>query len=325
MMVLYGDRRSDAPDRPIGMASIALSATALYVAAMESDLTNLRETIVAAFPALHSGRFSLHTIGWDSAAVDVDDRLIFKFPRHAEAESRLRAEAGLLAAVRPHVTMPLPDQQLHAGPPLFSCHAKLKGEHLLAAHYEQLPVKARERLAAEVSLFFAELHALDHAAMKDAGAGPIGSWLPPDEILREAWPLLPQALRGYAERTIKAWQDLGPDPHDTTYGHFDSHGWNMAFDHSARRLNGIFDFGDSGFGDLHKEFIQPSWISPDFVERLARDYERLTGRSIDLQRVKLICGVLRLSELGGLANDPVRAEAMAKSVADWAAYQEAVL
>ena len=158
--------------------------------------------------------------------------------------------------------------------------------------------------------------------MTDAGAGPIGSWLPPDEILREAWPLLPQALHGYAERTIAAWQELDDDPHGMTYGHFDSHGWNMAFDHDAELLNGIYDFGDSGFGDLHKEFIQPSWIAPDFVERLAIEYERLTGRSIDLQRVKLICGVLRLSELGGFANDPMRAEEMVTSVAAWAAYQE---
>lgn len=289
---------------------------------MDSELTTLRATIVAAFPELQSARFNLHTIGWDSFAVDVDDRLIFKFPRHAEAERRLKAEAGLLAAVRPNVTMPLPDLQLHAGPPLFSCHAKLKGEHLLAVHYEWLPIRARERLAADVAQFFAQLHALYHGAMKIAGAGPIGSWLPPDDILREAWPLLPPELHGYAERTIKAWQDLGPDPHGTTYGHFDSHGWNMAFDHDAECLNGIYDFGDSGFGDLHKEFVPPSWISPDFVERLANDYERLTGRAVDLQRVKLISGVLRLSELGGFAEDPVRADAMVTSVADWAAYQE---
>jgi aminoglycoside phosphotransferase (APT) family kinase protein len=282
----------------------------------------LRAAIVASFPELQSARFTLHTIGCDSFAVDVDDRLIFKFPRHAEAETRLKAEAGLLAVLRSKVTMPLPDQQLHTGPPLFSCHVKLKGEHLLTAHYERLPIKARERLAADVALFFAELHALDPAAMTEAGAGPIGSWLPPDEILRQAWPLLPQQLRGYAERTIKAWDNLEADPHGVTYGHFDSHGWNMAFDHDAARLNGIFDFGDSGFGDLHKEFVPPSWISSDFVERLAKDYEQLTGRAIDLPRVRLICGVLRLSELGGFANDPVRAEAMVKSVADWAAYQE---
>jgi aminoglycoside phosphotransferase (APT) family kinase protein len=286
---------------------------------MDSHLADLRRTIVAHFPELHSAHFNLHTIGFDSFAVDVDDRLIFKFPRHAEAERRLKAEAGILAAARPAVTMQLPEQTIHSGPPLFSRHAKLQGEHLLAAQYEKLPDAARERLAADVALFFAELHAIDHVAMKEAGAGTIGSWLPPEDILREAWPLLPQALQDYAEHTIRVWQDLSPDPHGITYGHFDSHGWNMAFDHEAARLNGIYDFGDSGFGDLHKEFIQPSWISPDFVERLAREYERLTARAIDLERVTLISGVLRLSELGGA--DPARAEAMVKSIADWSAYR----
>lgn len=288
----------------------------------DKKLRGLRETIIAHFPELQAAHFTLHTIGFDSFAVDVDDRLIFKFPHHAEAERRLKAEAGILAAVRPAVAMPLPEQRLYAGPSLFSCHAKLKGEHLLAAQYEKLPMAARDRLTADVALFFSELHAIDDARMKEAGAGPIGSWLPPDEILRHAWPLLPQELHGYAERTIKTWQDLSPDPYGTTYGHFDSHGWNMAFDHAAQRLNGIYDFGDSGFGDLHKEFIQPSWISADFVDRLAKEYERLTARLIDLKRVKLISGVLRLSELGGFANDPARAKAMVKSVADWAAYQE---
>ncbi len=69
----------------------------------------------------------------------------------------------------------------------------------------------------------------------------------------------------------------------------------MAFDHDAERLNGIYDFGDSGFGDLHKEFVPPSWISPDFVERLAKDYERLTGQrdrsatgQADLRRAAIV-------------------------------------
>src|SRR5690606_118402 len=108
----------------------------------------------------------------------------------------------------------------------------LRGEHLLTAQYERLPPGARERLAADVALFFSELHALDHAAMRGAGAGPIGSWLPPGDILRQAWPLLPQALHGVATRTVEAWRDLPPDPRGATYGHFDSHGWNMAFDHT---------------------------------------------------------------------------------------------
>jgi hypothetical protein len=285
-------------------------------------LQNLRATIIDAFPEHTSANFSLLTAGWDSFAVDVNDRLIFKFPRHAAAETRLKTEARLLAVVRPAVTMRVPDLALHPGPPLFSLHAKLPGEHLLAEHYERLPIEARQRLAADMAVFYAELHRLDPRRLEAAGAGPIGLWLPPDEILRLAWPLLPLELQNYAERTIAAWERMAGDPHGTTYGFFDGHGWNMAFDHAAGRLNGIYDFGDSGFGPLHHEFIHINWISPDLAERVIAEYETLTGRELDRERIKLITGVLRLSELGGFANDTARVAKAVRTVAEWAAYQQ---
>lgn len=51
---------------------------------------------------------------------------------HEEAESLVR-EAGLLAVIRPTVTMPVPDLTLHSGPPLFSRHRE--GDHLVSAQY----------------------------------------------------------------------------------------------------------------------------------------------------------------------------------------------
>ncbi len=112
----------------------------------EFDLASLKPVIIAHFPALAPARFSLLPQGWHSTAVDVDDTWVFKFPRGAGAEAALRTEAGLLAAIRPHVAMPVPALSLIAGPLLFSRHRKLKGEHLTAAQYALLPEPARRRL-----------------------------------------------------------------------------------------------------------------------------------------------------------------------------------
>jgi hypothetical protein len=283
-----------------------------------STVEPLRAAVLGAFPELSASRFTLLTAGWDSVAVDVDDNLIFKFPRHEAAERALASEAGLLAAIRPAVSMAVPELTIHPGPPLFSRHVKLKGEHLLAAQYELLPIEARQHLAADMALFYAELHAFDPARMEVAGARPIKPWLAPDDMLRRAWPALPPELRPYAERTIGAWQLLAPDPHGTVYGFFDGHGWNMAFDHARGRLNGIYDFADSGFGPLHQEFVQPNWISPDHTARVADKYQRLTGRVLDLERITLLTGVLRLSELAEYADDPAHRDAMLRNVAEWA-------
>jgi Phosphotransferase enzyme family len=170
-----------------------------------------------------------------------------------------------------------------------------------------------------MALFYAQLQRLDARDLEAAGAGPIKPWLQPEDILRRIWPLLPSRLRRYAERSIAAWQQLPADPYGTVYGFFDGHGWNMAFDHTRNRLNGVYDFGDSGFGPLHQEFIYSNWIAPDLTARIIAEYEVLSGLGLDRQRIDLLSGVLRMSELAEYADDAEHAPAMVKNVADWAA------
>jgi hypothetical protein len=103
------------------------------------DPDTLEAAITYAVPGLSDSTFTLHTAGWDSVAVEVDDRLIFKFPRSEAAELALVREARLLEMVRPAVTIRVPDLIVHHGPPLFSQHTKLQGEHLVTAHPGEPP------------------------------------------------------------------------------------------------------------------------------------------------------------------------------------------
>jgi hypothetical protein len=139
------------------------------------ELAHCRAAITAAFPELATSRFELATEGWDSVAVDVDDRLIFKFPRHAVAEKALQREAQLLAVIRPQISMPVPDLRIAQGLPLFSVHEKLKGVHLVTADYDRLPEVARQRLGERLGRFYAELH-YEYRKILRAGARfhPVG-------------------------------------------------------------------------------------------------------------------------------------------------------
>jgi aminoglycoside phosphotransferase (APT) family kinase protein len=273
------------------------------------DPEALRGVIIGVFPDLAGGMFTPQVRGWDSIAIDVDDRLIFKFPRHGAARTRLVHEAAVLAIIRPAVSLPTPNMTLHEGPSpegalLFSRHDKLRGGYLEPAVYAGLGDTARNRLAQDLALFYAQLHDLPADALDAAGARAIEPWLEPDNILAQTWPVLSEPLRRYAERTIAAWRALPPDPHGRTYGFFDGHGWNMAFDTAAQRLNGVYDFGDSGFGPLQQEFIYANMISPDLAGRIIGRYEILTGRALDRERIALLYEVLRLSELAQSADDP---------------------
>jgi aminoglycoside phosphotransferase (APT) family kinase protein len=278
---------------------------------------NFRRAIVAAFPDLAQSTFAVAGRGWHSLAVEVDGRLIMKFPEGAEAEHALIREARLLGAVRPFVRMPVPDMSIESGPPLFSVHAKLAGAMLEPADYLRLSEIARAHLAEEVADFLTALHAIDAERMQAAGAEPIGLWDARDSTLAPVWPLLPDDVRHAARAAIAAYRDLGPDPLGEVYGFFDAHGWNMAFDHAAERLNGIFDFADSGFGPVHREFVQVSLISPDLAARTMRAYTVRTGKALDPRRVFLLAAAMRLSELAGAVETGAHVDAMLDDVLGW--------
>jgi Ser/Thr protein kinase RdoA (MazF antagonist) len=285
----------------------------------ETEVDQFRTAILSAFPALADASFRLATLGWDSVAVDVDGRLIFKFPRNEGAEKRLRMEIALLDVIRPRVSLPVPDMALHEGPPLFSRHEKLKGEHLLTAQYELLAEQSRTRLADDLACFYGELHAIEQAPLVAAGAAPL-VWSPVEIIRAKVGPVLPPELRSFAEETLSAYERLPPDPHGTRYCFCDGHGWNMAFDHARERLNGIYDFGDSGLAPLHQEFIYSNFISRDLTERIVTAYESFTGRNLDRRRIDILTGTHRLWEMGETAGDPANRQLAIDNVAAWAAY-----
>lgn len=281
------------------------------------DVAALHAAIIAHDPDLAGLPYVAHHAGWDSVAIDVDDRLIFKFPRHDGDQTSLRREARLIAAARPHVRLAIPDLSIVEAGIVFSRHAKIPGTHLLPEHYAALPEMAREGLAAEMARFFADLHALPLATMEAAGARPV-EWYDADTIAARALPLLDSPLRNWAETTLAGWRALGADPYGEVYGFFDGHGWNMAFDHERQRLNGIYDFGDSGIAPLHQEFVYPGLVGRDLIRRILPHYQRETGRMIDPHRVMTLAGVHRLFEVAQHHDDAPNRPAMLESLAQWA-------
>lgn len=116
-------------------------------------------------------------------------------------------------------------------------------------------------------------------------------------MVRRAVPLLPERLRTAGRAVLGTFAELGPDPLGEVIGHFDAHGWNMAWDPAAQRLNGIYDFGDAGLGGAHLEFVATSLVSSDLAARVMAAYERTTRRAVDPDPVAILAGAYRLREL----------------------------
>ena len=257
-----------------------------------------RRAVVDVFPELANAQFSVAGKGWDSLAVEAEG-LIFKFPGGETAAAALRREVRLLAVVRPHLHLPVPAMTLHEGPPPFSRHEKLPGEALDRAGYLLLSETQRQRLAGDLARFFADLHAISPETMRQAGAERVEWWDTRPATLQPVWEALPADVRPAARNAIVAYRRMPNESADEVYGFFDAHGWNMAFDHQDGRLEGIFDFADSGLGPREREFVQVSLVHPELAVRAMAAYERISGRRMDRRKVYLLAAAQRLSEFAG--------------------------
>jgi hypothetical protein len=288
----------------------------MKVAMGDPELGSYRAALVERFPELTDEPLMVLSAGWDCIALDAGGKLLLKFPRNAAAAARLRKEVRLLEVIRPRVKMTVPDMRL-SDTPLFSWHRPIAGAHLLSADYDLLTDAARCELAEAIAGFYADLHAIDRVLMEEAGAEPLPAWPSGHKLRETVLPLTPDKFKGQAEEVIRHWDALGADPYGNVFGHFDGHGWNMAFDHDAQHLNGVFDFGDSGIQSLHREFIYTNFISSDLTARIIDAYEVRTGKAIDRARVKLLTGVYRLVEVASAADDPENTEAMVNNLTGW--------
>jgi aminoglycoside phosphotransferase (APT) family kinase protein len=283
----------------------------------DPELQSLIDHVVAFDPSLAPACFRKVTQGWDSVVLEADDRLIFKFPRDADGERDLRREASLLALVAGRVSVPVPRMTVVEGARTFSCHERLAGGYLLTDDYAPLPEAARIQLADSIAQFFTELHAIDPREAERAGASPLEPWPSAEELATSIERHLTPKQRSTAKKIIERWQALPPDPYGQVFGHFDTHGWNVAFDHDAMRLNGVYDFGDAGLGPLHQEFVCTSYIDPDLTGRVIAAYEARTGRAIDRDTVALRTGVLRLVDLASDGDHPDFGGWIRSTALDW--------
>jgi aminoglycoside phosphotransferase (APT) family kinase protein len=241
--------------------------------------------------------------GWDCQGFALDERLVVKIPRSPEAAARLSQELSLLSALKGKVSLSIPEPIALPVQPMAVVYVMIPGEPLLPGEYLQLDLAAQNHLAEILAQFMNELHSAD------LSAPPVGAWPTPQDILARVIPDLPRHLHQAANALVDEVLALPPDIE--VFGHFDLHGWNMAFDHQSGRLNGVFDFGDAGRGPLHRDYVYPSLTAPDLAGRIA------ALRPVETQRVWLLAGLHRLMEAGDPIFTAEQRAANLRSAADW--------
>ncbi len=198
----------------------------------------------------------LITTGWDARVVEVDGRLMFRFPRDAAARRTMEAESRLLPALATRVTFAVPAPEWSG---------TFEGEFYMG--YRRVPGRAFAagddiRSAGTV---LRELHAfpVSEAVALLGGAANLAAWVAgyahlraaADEALRslevDAPPATVAALAaGFDALAATDWRQVEP-----ALVHNDLNPEHILVDPATGRTNGLIDFGDACIGDPQIDLV----------------------------------------------------------------------
>jgi aminoglycoside 2''-phosphotransferase len=185
---------------------------------------------------------------------------VFRFARDEAWAVNLRVEWCLLPRIAAAVELAVPAPQIAslAELPAFSAYPLLPGSFLTRDRYLALPEGARDRCAARVGRFLAQLHGFDLEVARGCGVGP-------EHDTRHFAALLARArarrqslgpMGPFVERTIGAWlAEPGMRAFQPVLLHGDvgpHHVLAAENDQGETAVTAVIDFGDLAIGD-------PAW------------------------------------------------------------------
>lgn len=274
-----------------------------WSALSESELVaNILNRAHARGLRLRSDPVELDPTGWDfyvlHAVAEDGGRWIVRVPRRPEVAKTIGPEAKLLALVRGHVPVPVPDWQIQAHdlvayPRLEGLPAASEDVVTRQLHWRINREDPAEEYVEMLGRCMAALHAI---SVSDAAVIGIAVHSP-GEIRTEFSKKLERARHEIGMH--KTWRERGEQwlendklwPDHSVLIHGDLHPGHTLVDLQGR-IVGLLDWTDAEVGDPGQEFIEASRkFQPALLDRLLEAYARYGGRTWDGLRQHIFEGI----------------------------------
>jgi aminoglycoside 2''-phosphotransferase len=192
----------------------------------------------------------------------LDDRLIFRFPRHGHHPTGLKLELAVLDALKGRCALPTPDYRWIAPAGDFAGYAMIDGVELTPGRFAALERDLQERVLDQVADFLSAMHSLDTAGIASRLGGAAPAWPhgggPAEQAadlrqrrlgpIARAFPELAPRVEAFLDRFARRGLEVERWIHsDVTSDH-------LLLAPAADRLAGIIDFGDVELGDPAYDF-----------------------------------------------------------------------
>ena len=222
------------------------------------------------FPRLEIRAYESIEMGWDYFVLDVNDELIFRFPRRSNVIQQLEWEAEILPMLAEALPVEVPDfkyvvNRKSAEPSMFVGYPKIQGSGLDAQKLEESD--ARKPVARRIGEALSALHAISLDSMNDH---PMSENPEPREA--EGWRDVYRGLFQFAEehvfpqlshearsREMQTWQEFLFDESNFDFSpvlvHQDLNTEHVIIDYESGTVAGIIDWGDCGIGDAALDFV----------------------------------------------------------------------
>ncbi|HEY7358066.1 MAG TPA: phosphotransferase [Ktedonobacterales bacterium] len=231
------------------------------------DAALYRQMLEASVPGLRVETCRLHLSGWDSVALEVNDTLIFRFPRpnRPEVEEQLEIERALLPELAKALPLPIP-QFLYVGdgPPgsgrRFVGYRKIDGVELRGG---DLAAAQPERVARQLAEFLSCLHTfpVERAVQLKVPGGSADDWRREYQALyqRVGDGVLPLLEAPVQAKAAALWERFLTDEAHFAFRpaliHRDLSSDHILYDAASGVLAGIIDWGDVCIGDPAMDFV----------------------------------------------------------------------
>ncbi len=224
------------------------------------DLDEVAEIVGEQFPELAGRPVKFLDAGWDSEAVEIDERWIFRFPKRQNVVEHLETELLVLPQIAPQLPLPIPSPRFRGEaserfPYPFMGYPKISGTPLDSLQADALRLDA----ILETLLSFLEaLHAIPlQGAVAQVRGWPVGEELEA-RILRlglSEEPLVVSALR-------RLETECSPSPASRLV-HADLGMEHVLIDPQSSEVTGIIDWGDLDVDDPASDFVGLlDWAGP---------------------------------------------------------------
>lgn len=227
---------------------------------------------------------------YNSFAYCLDDKYILRFPKHEKAKQKLIKEHEVLDFLKNKTSLNIPQTALIRQDYLCILHRKIPGENISQAELSELSPRQYDQFCADIALFMFQLHSLTDEISKNIS---LNFWerfnqYPRSEIINQYFQpldIFSDAERLFIDKFLNTFQleEINPI---IKFGHFDIMSKNLAFDNKKQILNGIYDFGDCGIGNILHDFSQ---IALDFniktIANIIKYYRQYDNVVIDIKRI----------------------------------------